>query len=181
MYNVYNLKSHLRQYNKTSKRKGETKMRTINWNDVPDNQFELLPEGDCIGKIIKVEESVSRNGDEMWKMQIQAKGTKQLVFTNLLFIEQMLFNVKKIYEAIYGEDNLPPQISSQQLKDKIVGFVIKHQEYNGKTSAQVVLGSWFQPNASDLDDNEVNYPPRSISTSTLMSSSNPAVDEEDPF
>lgn len=163
-------------------------MRTINWNDVPDNQFELLPEGDCIGKIIKVKESVSSNGDEMWKMQIQAKGTKQLVFTNLLFTEQMLFNVKKVYEAVFGEDNLPPQISSQQLVNKIVGFNTKHQEYNGRVSSQVVLGSWFMPNASDLEDNETNYPPRwalaydkNSSSATTPIATNPAVDEEDPF
>lgn len=155
-------------------------MRTINWNDVPDNQFELLPEGDCIGKIVECVESVSKAGDEMWKLRIQAKGTKNLVFTNLLFTEQMLFNVKKIYEAIYGEDNLPPQIASEQLKNKIVGFNIKHQEYNGKTNAQVELGSWFQPNASDLEDNEVNYPPRKTNT-TAVATANPAVDEEDPF
>lgn len=156
-------------------------MRTINWNEVPDSQFEPLPEGEYIGKIIKVEESASRAGDEMWKVQIQVKGTKNLIFTNLLFTEQMLFNVKKVYEAVFGEDNLPPQISSQQLVNKIVGFNTKHQEYNGRVNSQVVLGSWFQPNASDLDDNEVNYPPRNTSMSTPANSSNPAVDEEDPF
>lgn len=156
-------------------------MRTINWNEVPDNQFEPLPEGEYIGKIIEIKESASRAGDEMWKIQIQVKGTKNLIFTNLLFTEQMLFNVKKVYEAVFGEDNLPPQISSQQLVNKIVGFNTKHQEYNGRVNSQVVLGSWFQPNISDLDDNEVNYPPRNTSTSTLANSSNPAVDEEDPF
>lgn len=154
-------------------------MKTINWKDVPDSQFELLPEGDYIGKIVECTESASKAGDEMWKLKIQAKGTKKLVFTNLLFIEQMLFNVKKVYEAIYGEDNLPPQISSEQLKNKIVGFTVKHQEHNGRTSAQVVLGSWFRPNISDLEDNEVNYPPRN--SNTTAATTNPAVDEEDPF
>lgn len=156
-------------------------MRTINWKEVPDSQFETLPEGEYIGKIIKVEESASRAGDEMWKVQIQVKGTKNLIFTNLLFTEQMLFNVKKVYEAVFGEDNLPPQISSQQLVNKIVGFNTKRQEYNGRVNSQIVLGSWFQPNTSDLDDNETNYPPRNTSASTTTSSSNPAVDEEDPF
>lgn len=155
-------------------------MKTINWNDVPDSQFEVLPEGEYIGKIIECTESVSKGGDEMWKVKIQVKGTKNLIFTNLLFTEQMLFNVKKIYEAIYDEDNLPPQISSQQLVGKIVGFNTKHQEYNGRTNSQVVLASWFQPNASDLEDNEENYPPRSTSTASSTASTATEVDE-DPF
>ena len=156
-------------------------MKTINWNDVPDNQFEALPEGEYIGKIVECTESVSKSGDEMWKLKIQVKGTKNLVFTNLLFMETVLFNVKKIYAAIFGEDNLPPSISSQQLVNKIVGFNTKHQEYNGRVSSQVVLGSWFMPNASDLEDNETNYPPRNSSSTTTPTAANPAVDEEDPF
>lgn len=156
-------------------------MKTINWNDVPDNQFEALPEGEYVGKIVECTESASKSGDEMWKLKIQIKGTKNLVFTNLLFMETVLFNVKKIYAAIFGEDNLPSSISSQQLVNKIVGFVTKHQEYNGRTNSQVVLGSWFTPSTEDLEDNETNYPPRQSSSTTAQSSPNLAVEEDDPF
>ena len=37
------------------------------------------------------------------------------------------------------------------------------------------------PNASDLEDNETNYPPRNSSSITTPTAANPAVDEEDPF
>lgn len=155
-------------------------MKTIDWNNVPDSQFEVLPEGEYVGKIIECTETASKAGDEMWKLKIQVKGGKNLIFTNLVFMETMLFNVKHLYEAIFGEDNMPSQIDSQQLVNKIVGFNTKHQEYNGRVNSNIVLGSWFQPNASDLDDNEVNYPPLK-STQTSSTANTATAVEEDPF
>ena len=155
-------------------------MKTINWNDVPDNQFEVLPEGEYVGKIIECTETASKAGDEMWKVKIQVKGGKNLIFTNLVFMDNMLFNIKHLYEAIFGEDNMPSQIDSQQLVGKIVGFNTKHQEYNGRVNSNIVLGSWFQPNISDLEDNETNYPPLKSATSSIANTATTTV-EEDPF
>lgn len=155
-------------------------MKTINWNDVPDSQFEVLPEGEYIGKIIGCTETASKAGDEMWKVKIQVKGGKNLIFTNLVFMDNMLFNIKHLYEAIFGEDNMPSQIDSQQLVGKIVGFNTKHQEYNGRVSSNIVLGSWFQPNISDLEDNETNYPPLKSATDSIANTATTTV-EEDPF
>lgn len=154
-------------------------MKTIDWNNVPDSQFEVLPEGDYVGKIIECTETTSKAGDEMWKVRLQVKGTKSSVFTNLVFMEKMLFNIKKLYEAIFGKDNMPPQIDSQQLMNKIVGFNIKHSEYKGQTQSNVTLGSWFTPVTEDLTDDEVNYPPIKSSTEGIADTA--AAVEEDPF
>lgn len=154
-------------------------MKTIDWNNVPDSQFEVLPEGEYVGKIIECEEKTSKAGDEMWKVRIQVKGTKSSVFTNLVFMEKMLFNIKRLYEAIFGEDNMPTQIDSQQLIGKIVGFNTKHSEYNGQKQSNIVLGSWFAPNASDLDDNEENYPTIAKQNSSIANTATAV--EEDPF
>lgn len=154
-------------------------MKTIDWNNVPDSQFEVLPEGEYVGKIIECTETTSRAGDEMWKVRIQVKGTKSSIFTNLVFMEKMLFNIKHLYEAIFGKDNMPAQIDSQQLIGKIVGFNTKHSEYNGQTQSNIVLGSWFEPTTEDLTDDEVNYPPITKAKESIANTATAV--EEDPF
>lgn len=161
------------------KKRRKEKMKTIDWNSVPDSQFEVLPEGEYVGKIIECTETTSRAGDEMWKVRIQVKGTKTSIFTNLVFMEKMLFNIKHLYQAIFGENDMPSQIDSQQLIGKIVGFNTKHTEYNGQKQSNIVLGSWFQPNISDLTDDEVNYPPIKSASEGIANTATAV--EEDPF
>lgn len=83
-------------------------MPKVNFKDVDEEkQFTVIPEGDYVAEIAKVEETKTKNEDDMWKVQFKIiegehKGTS--IFTYLVFNEGGYGNIKKLYKEIGGFD-----------------------------------------------------------------------------
>ena len=83
-------------------------MPKVKFQDVDENQqFTVIPEGDYVAEIVKVEETKTKNEDDMWKVQFKViegdhKGTS--IFTYLVFNEGGYGNIKKLYKEIGGFD-----------------------------------------------------------------------------
>ena len=73
-------------------------MPKVNFKDVDDSQqFTVIPEGEYVAEIAKVEETKSKKNDDMWKVQFKIidgeyKGTT--IFNYLVFNEGGYGNIK---------------------------------------------------------------------------------------
>ena len=83
-------------------------MPKVNFKNVDENKtFTVIPEGQYAAEIVKVEETTTKNSDDMWKVQFKIidgeyKGTS--IFTYLVFNEGGYGNIKKLYKEIGGFD-----------------------------------------------------------------------------
>lgn len=81
-------------------------MPSVNFKNVDENKsFTVIPEGEYPAEIVKVEETKTKNEDDMWKVQFKIidgehKGTS--IFTYLVFNEGGYGNIKKLYKEIGG-------------------------------------------------------------------------------
>ena len=83
-------------------------MPRVNFKNVDEKKtFTVIPEGQYPAEIVKVEEKITKNSDDMWKVQFKIidgeyKGTS--IFTYLVFNEGGYGNIKKLYKEIGGFD-----------------------------------------------------------------------------
>ena len=126
-------------------------MPKVNWNDVEEKTFTLIPEGNYVVKIESVEVKETKDKDEMWKVKFNIeegdfKGQK--IFTNLVFNDGGYGNIKKLYSVIFGT-KLPKNCETTDIIDEKVVVDVVHTEYNGKTYANVAYAGF-----ASIDDNE---------------------------
>lgn len=72
-----------------------------------EKQFTIIPEGEYVAEIKKVEETKTKKGDDMWKVKFQIlegdfKGSNVTSF--FIFKVGGYGNIKKLYKAIGGFD-----------------------------------------------------------------------------
>ena len=83
-------------------------MPKVNFKDVDETQqFKVIPEGDYVAEIAKVEETKSQKGDDMWKVQfkvIEGDQKGATVNTFMVFNVGGYGNIKKLYKEIGGFD-----------------------------------------------------------------------------
>lgn len=127
-------------------------MPKIDWKNVSDEQFTLVPEGDYNVTISAVTESKTKSDDDMWKLKLiiddgEYKG--KTILTQLVFNDGGYGNIKKLYSAIFGT-KLPKNCETTDILDESVVATVVHSEYNGKTYANVAYAGWS--NASEDED-----------------------------
>lgn len=121
-------------------------MPKIDWNNVSDEQFTLVPEGTYEAEITTVEECKSSKGDDMWKLKFTiTKGDYKgkTILSQLVFNEGGYGNIKKLYSAIFGS-KLPKNCETSDILEEKVNIDVTHNEYNGKTYANVAYAG-FSP------------------------------------
>ena len=83
-------------------------MPKVKFQDVDETQqFKVIPEGDYVAEIVKVEETKTKNDDDMWKVQfkvIEGEHTGTSIFSYFVFNEGGYSNIKKLYKEIGGFD-----------------------------------------------------------------------------
>ena len=83
-------------------------MPKVNFKEVDEEQqFTIIPEGEYVAEIKKVEETKTKKDDDMWKVQFQIldgdfKGKNVTSF--FVFNDGGYGNIKKLYKAIGGFD-----------------------------------------------------------------------------
>lgn len=126
-------------------------MPSIDWKNVTENEFVLLPEGDYTVVIESVEIKQTTKQDEMWRLKMnitEGQFAGQKIFTNLIFNEGGYGNIKKLYSVIFGS-KLPKNCETSDIIDEKITVSVVHTEYNGKTYANVAYAGF-----KSVDDDE---------------------------
>lgn len=83
-------------------------MPKVNFKNVDETQqFKVIPEGEYVAEIVKVEETTTSKGDDMWKVQfkiIEGEYVGSNIFSYFVFNDGGYGNIKKLYKEIGGFD-----------------------------------------------------------------------------
>lgn len=131
--------------------------------------FELIPEGNHKAKIIKVEEQISKNGNEMLVIFIQPNGYKfplkhYITLSNLNSAEnqnrglaqKLLVELHDSFEIPYDKEK-PQELNFTNWIGRSGGIEVKHKLYDGKTLASIkkcIIDWTWKP--TDLLENIAN-------------------------
>lgn len=119
-------------------------------------EYGVLPVGDYRVRIEEVEEGFSRNGNEMWTMTLSASGSASRLWFYLVFMPDNPGMTDSRLRMIFDSFGITPgNMDSRSWVGKCGGARIKHEEWNGETSAKVqkflpraqvdALPSWEEP------------------------------------
>lgn len=137
----------------------------INFGGVKDatDIRELLPEGDYLCRVKKVEESSTRDGDDMWKVQLsvaQGDHVNRIIFDNIVFSEAGLPRAKLILRRMQFDVSGEVEIFPKDLIDRYVMVTVEHKPNNkGKLRAEVPFAGYQAVDVEVQEDDEDEKPP----------------------
>lgn len=117
-------------------------MPKVNFKDVDETQqFKVIPEGDYVAEIAKVEETKSQKGDDMWKVQfkvIEGDQKGATINTLMVFNDGGYGNIKKLYKEIGGFDLAKSHncVPSDIEGEKVI-ITVQIGEYTNKEGVKV--------------------------------------------
>lgn len=121
-------------------------MPRVNFKEVDEEQqFTIIPEGEYVAEIKKGEETKTKKGDDMWKVQFQIldgdfKGKNVTSF--FVFNDGGYGNIKKLYKAIGGFDLAKTHncVPSDIEGEKVI-ITVAISEYTNKDGQKVKSNS----------------------------------------
>ncbi len=133
----------------------------VNWKynkEVETKSFKPIPIGNYKCRIEAAEESTSKSGNEMIKLELKVSGQSGKLWFYVVFMADHKditdSNLKSIYESFKIEEG---NLNSQSWIGKVGGVKVKHEMYNGENSSKVhyflnqaqqsALPAWSEENA----------------------------------
>lgn len=125
-----------------------------------EQKFDVIPEGQYRIRIKSVDTGKSRNGNDMLTLQFEVSGQNSLLFHYITFMPDKREITNRMLTQFYdsfkdipeGDTNLANWIG------KVGACKVKHDEYNGNTTAKVSyfikaekqsdLPAWSEPKAN---------------------------------
>ncbi len=128
-----------------------------------ERQFEIVPEGQHRIRIKSADKAISKNGNDMLTFQFEVSGYPSLIYHYIVFLDdrpeitnRMLTQFFDAFKDIpEGDFNMTNWIG------KVGACQVRHDEYNGNTSAKVHyfikadkqgdLPPWKEPDGREVD------------------------------
>lgn len=114
----------------------------INWNfnadDYKENDFAPIPVGDHRVRIANVEEKKSQNGNDMLVLTLDVSGHSGSLWFYLVFMPNNPQITNQRIGQIFDSFGIQPgNMNFSSWIGKVGGARVKHEQYNGETSAKV--------------------------------------------
>lgn len=110
----------------------------FNENDYQEQSFAPIPTGDHRVRIASVEEKKSSNGNDMLVLTLDVSGHSSTLWFYLVFMPQNPQITNQRLGQIYDSFGIQPgNMSFSSWVGKVGGVRVKHEVYNGETSAKV--------------------------------------------
>ena len=114
----------------------------ISWNfnadDYKENDFAPIPVGDHRVRISNVEEKQSQNGNDMLVLTLDVSGHSGSLWFYLVFMPNNPQITNQRLGQIFDSFGIAPgNMTFSSWIGKVGGARVKHEQYNGETSAKV--------------------------------------------
>lgn len=114
----------------------------ISWNynadDYKENDFAPIPVGDHRVRIANVEEKKSQNGNDMLVLTLDVSGHSGSLWFYLVFMPNNPQITNQRIGQIFDSFGIQPgNMNFSSWIGKVGGARVKHEQYNGETSAKV--------------------------------------------
>lgn len=150
---------------KEEKKKAEIiENQDLDWDDgltAEDEgyEFEVLPVGEYDFEVVDFEKTFSKSDKKMAKitLEIVYNGMKFKVWDYLVLTQNMAWKIASFFEALglKKKGTELKQMPWNQIMEKTGRVKIKHEEYNGQTSAKV--DRYIPSVASEADDSPLPF------------------------
>ena len=126
-----------------------------------EQKFELLPEGIYRIRVKGAEKAVSRNGNDMLVLQFEVSGSNTTLYHYITFMDNKPEITNRMLTQFFDSFKDIPEgdFNMQNWIGKVGACRVKHEEYNGNTSAklsyfihadrQSELPPWKEPTGSN--------------------------------
>jgi hypothetical protein len=133
----------------------------FNSNDYEEQSFKPIPVGDHRVRIASAEEQVSGSGRQMIKLVLNASGHNSTIWHFIVFMpENQKLTNQKLGE-LWNSFGIPQgNFNLQQWVGKVGAAKVKHEDYNGESSAKIAyfinkdrqdkLPAWKEPSNASL-------------------------------
>lgn len=146
------------------KKAEEIENQDLDWDDgltAEDEgyEFEVLPVGEYDFEVVDFEKTFSKSDKKMAKitLEIVYNGMKFKVWDYLVLTQNMAWKIASFFEALglKKKGTELKQMPWNQIMEKTGRVKIKHEEYNGQTSAKV--DRYIPSVASEADDSPLPF------------------------
>ena len=132
----------------------------VNWNfnaaDYEEQSFKPIPVGDHRVRIASAEEQTSSSGRQMIKLVLNVSGHNATIWHFIVFMpENQKLTNQKLGELWNSFDIPQGNFNLQQWVGKVGAAKVKHEDYNGESSAKIAyfinkdrqnkLPAWQEP------------------------------------
>lgn len=127
-----------------------------------EQQFEVLPEGQYRIRIKSADKAVSKNGNDMLVLQFEVSGKKNILFHYIVFMNDRPEITNRMLTQFFDSFKDIPEgdFNMQNWIGKVGACTVKHDEYNGNTTARIsyfikadkqdALPQWQEPSTNGL-------------------------------
>ena len=143
-------------------------MPKVDFSQIDDvTDYSPIPEGDYLCRLTDVEESETRNGDDLWKLRFAVEKGEfagRCVFDNLVFSEKALPRVKLICSRLGVDMSGELDLQPHHLLEKTCLITVTIEDYedeegNTKKCNRVPFAGYeFADDDGGEDDGEENTP-----------------------
>ena len=114
----------------------------ISWNfnadDYQENNYQVIPVGDHRVRIANVEETKSKNDNDMFVLTLDVSGHSSSLWYYLVFMPDNPQMTNQKLGQIYDSFGIAPgDMNKSNWIGKVGGARVKHEQYNGEPSAKV--------------------------------------------
>jgi hypothetical protein len=116
-------------------------MPKVDFSNVSDEEFPLIPEGKYLCKNEKVTPTKTKDGQfDMWKLKhviTEGDFKGSVIFDNMTFNPNGLGRIKKLYSALGYDTSISKDCEPSDIEGGVFYVNIKHETYNGVARAKV--------------------------------------------
>jgi hypothetical protein len=110
----------------------------FNSNDYEEQSFKPIPIGEHRVRIESVEEGTSNKGNPMLTMVLEVSGYNAKIWHYLVFMaDNQKFTNQRLGELFNSFGIQPGNLNTQTWIGKVGAAKVKHETYNGETSAKI--------------------------------------------